>query len=200
MLVLRKHPLKAMPELSPKTKHYHRERVRSLMVQQPTISIEGIRRHLELQGLSLSRHYLASLVKAIHTERIKRADTWTLNLALASFQDAMAEIARVGWEIANDKFAPGRDRAAALREVRESYNAMFEKLFDAGVFERKLGTLDATIRNTPLSDDKKQAIAAVFTNWGLIVPAEQPKAVIALNPAENQAPKEDAVPISGNQP
>lgn len=153
------------------------------MVQQPMLSIEGIRRHLEQNGLALTRNYIASHVRAIQTERAKRADTWTLNMALASFQDAMAEIARVGWEIANDKFAPGRDRAAALREVREAYNAVFEKLFDAGVFERKLGTLDATIRNTPLSDEKKQAIEAVFTNWGLI-----------------SAPKEDATPSPAEQP
>jgi hypothetical protein len=31
----------------------------------------------------------------------------------------MAEIARVGWTIANDEMADGRDRAAALREVLE---------------------------------------------------------------------------------
>jgi len=172
-----------MPPLSTKTKHYHRERIRSLIVQNPHISDEGIRKTLELQGLPLDRHYIGSLLKAIHTERAKRADTWTLNMALASFQDAMAEIARVGWEIANDKFAPGRDRAAALREVREAYNAVFEKLFDAGVFERKLGTLDAVIRNTPLPDDKKQAIRVGFANWGLL-----------------EAPKEDVQRDNPSQP
>jgi hypothetical protein len=161
-----------MPPLSTKTKHYHRERVRSLLVQHPHISAEGIRKRLEQDGLPLDRHYIGSLLKAIHTERAKRADTWTLNMALSSFQDAMAEIARVGWEIANDKSEAGRDRAAALREVREAYNAVFEKLFDAGVFERKLGTIDATIRNTPLPEDKKQAIIAVFESWGLIAPAQ----------------------------
>jgi hypothetical protein len=168
-----------MPPLSLKTKHYHRERVRSLIVQNPHISAEGIRKTLELQGLPLDRHYIGSLLKAIHTERAKRADTWTLNMALASFQDAMAEIARVGWEIANDDSTPGRDRAAALREVREAYNAVFEKLFDAGVFERKLGTLDATIRNTPLPDERKQAIRVAFENWGLL-----------------EAPKEDVPPAN----
>ena len=168
-----------MPALSTKTKHYYRERIRSLIVQNPMISGEGIRQRLQQDGLTLDRHYIRKLLGEIQAERIKRADTWTLNMALSSFQDAMAEIARVGWEIANDKFAPGRDRAAALREVREAYNAVFEKLFDAGVFERKLGTIDATIRNTPLSDDKKQAIEAVFTNWGLL-----------------PAPQEDATPTT----
>ncbi len=64
---------------------------------------------------------------------------------------------------------------------------MFEKLFDAGVFERKLGTLDATIRNTPLPEDRKQAIRAVFTNWGLIEPrsrTEVHKEIDAIQPQD----------------
>ena len=157
-----------MPVISTKNKHYYRERIRSILVQTPQTSIDGIQRRLEHDGLKLDRHYVGKLVGEIHTERARRADTWTLNLALASFQDAMGEIVRVGWEIANDQKQEGRDRAAALREIREAYNAVFEKLFDAGVFERKLGTLDAVIRNTPLPEDRKQAIRSVFTNWSLL--------------------------------
>lgn len=157
-----------MPKISADSKRYFRERVRSVMVQQPMLSGEGIKRRLEQQGLVLDRKYINALVSQIHADRARRADTWMLNLALASFQDAMTEIARVGWEIANDQMAEGRDRAAALREIREAHNAMFEKLFDAGVFERKLGTLDATIRNTPLPDERKQALRAAFTNWSLL--------------------------------
>jgi len=37
---------------------------------------------------------------------------------------------------------------STLREIREAYNAAFQALFDACVFERKLGTLDVTIHNT----------------------------------------------------
>ena len=84
----------------------------------------------------------------------------------------MTQVVRVAWTIANDSFARGQDRVMALREICEAHNAVFEKLFDAGVFERKLGTLDATIRNTPLPEERKQAIRSVFTNWGLL-PAPQ---------------------------
>jgi len=66
----------------------------------------------------------------------------------------MTQVVRVAWAIANDQTARKQDRVMALREIREAHSAVFEKLFDAGVFERKLGTLDATIRNTPLSDEK----------------------------------------------
>jgi len=161
-----------MPLVSTKTKHYYRERIRSVIVQNPQISGEGIRVRLQQDGLTLDRHYISKLLNEIQAERGKRANTWALNHALSSFQDAMAEIARVGWEIVNDPMAKNQDRVMAMREIREAYNISFEKLFDAGVFERKLGTLDTTIRNTPLPEERKQAIRAVFTNWGLI---EAPK-------------------------
>jgi hypothetical protein len=32
-----------------------------------------------------------------------------------------------------------RDRAAGLKEACEAYNNMFQMLFDAGVFERRIG-------------------------------------------------------------
>ena len=107
-------------------------------------------------------------MRAIHTERAKRADTWTLNMALSAFQDTITEIVVKAWEIVNDPMAERLERLAALREIRAANNDVFTKLFDAGVFERKLGTIDATIRSTPLSDEKKQTIEAVFTNWGLL--------------------------------
>jgi hypothetical protein len=78
-----------MPLLCKKTKHYYRERVRSMIVQTPRISGEGIRRRLEQDGLIIDRHYIGKLVDEIHTERAKRADAWTLNLALASCLSAM---------------------------------------------------------------------------------------------------------------
>ena len=57
---------------------------------------------------------------------------------------------------------------AALREIREAHNVVFDKLFDAGVFERKLGALDATIRNAPLAEERKKVIHQTFENWGLL--------------------------------
>lgn len=187
-----------MPKISADSKRYYRERVRSIMVQQPMLFGQRIRRHLEQQGLILDRNYINGLVNQIHRERAKRADTCTLNNALASLQDAMGEVVRVGWEIANDKFAEGRDRAAALREIREAYNLVFEKMFDAGVFERKLGTLDAVIRNTPLTEEKKANLAAVFPSWGLAAPPLNAERVTLES--QETPPKEDVPQNSGNQP
>ncbi|HVB33727.1 MAG TPA: hypothetical protein VNJ52_05055 [Patescibacteria group bacterium] len=146
-----------------------------MLSQNPQITQRELQMRLEQDGIRLDRKYLGQLLKSVYTERIKRADTWTLNTALAAFQDAMAEIARAGWEIINDPMARNMDKALAMREVREAYSVVFEKLFDAGVFERKRGSIDLMIRNTPLHEERKQAIRSVFENWGLL-----------------EAPKEDA--------
>ena len=105
--------------LSTKTKHYHRERVRSVLVQNPQISGEGLRQRLEQQGLILDRHYISSLVNAIHAERAKRASTWMLNHALASLQDQMSEIVKAAWEIVNDPMARNMDKTLAMKEISE---------------------------------------------------------------------------------
>jgi len=97
-----------MPKISDDTKRYYRERVRSVVVQQPRLGGEGIKRHLERQGLVLDRHTSTRLsVRPIRSE-----PRWTLNIALASFQDAMGEIVRVGWTVANDEMSEGRDKGA----------------------------------------------------------------------------------------
>lgn len=162
-----------MPKISTQQRQYYKSRIRSVIAQHPQISQVALASTLASEGLTLDRKYLGSLLNDIYVERSKRANTWMLNQALASFQDVMMEISGVAWEIANDPHARNQDRVMALREIREAHKDMFEKLFDAGVFERKLGTLDATIRNTPLPEDRKQAIRATFQNWGLL-PATEP--------------------------
>ena len=169
-----------MPLIAKDKKQYLISRVRSVIAQDHQIPLDDLADRLDREyGIKIERHYLSTLVKKIYAERIKRADRQTLNYALAAFEDTMTQVVRVAWEIANDPFARKQDRVMALREIREAHSAVFEKLFDAGVFERKLGTLDATIRNTPLPEERKQAIRVAFENWGLL-----------------EAPKEDVPPAN----
>jgi hypothetical protein len=161
-----------MPRVSAEHKQLYKSKIRGLLSQNPQITQRELQVQLEQQGFRLDRKYLGQLLKSVYAERIKRADTWTLNTALAAFQDAMAEIARAGWEIINDPMARNMDKTLAMREIREAYNVIFEKLFDAGVFERKLGTMEAVIRNTPLPPERKEALRSVFASWGFLL---QPK-------------------------
>mgnify|MGYP001198642733 CR=1 FL=1 len=168
-----------MPLVAKDRQDFYKARIRALLSVDHQATHVQLLEKLRVEGIILDREYLSKLVGKVLRERIKRADRQTLNFALAAFEDTMTEVVRVAWSIATDPFARKQDRVAALREIRESHNAVFEKLFDAGVFDRKLGTLDAVIRNTPLPDEKKQAITAVFENWKLL-----------------PAPPEDATPTT----
>lgn len=78
----------------------------------------------------------------------------------------MNVVAKKAREIVNSEYMNPQARVITLREIREAHSAVFEKMVDAGVFERTVGTLDAAIRNPLLPDDKKQAMAAVLVDWG----------------------------------
>jgi hypothetical protein len=157
-----------MPSIAKEQKQFYKSKIRSLISIDHGISRLDIQRQLDKEGIHLDRHYIGKLFDEIIVERSKRMDRQLLNNALSSFEDTMTEVVRVAWKIATTEFIDPKARVMALHEIREAHNAVFEKLFDAGVFDRKLGTLDATIRNTPLSDEKKKSIAEVFQNWGLL--------------------------------
>ena len=117
-------PNPAMPKISAKTKHYYRERIRSILVQTLQVSNEGIRQRLQCDGLTLDRHYIGKLIGEIHTERSKRADTWTLNMALSSFQDAMGEIVTATADIeALENYLKGQELGSAFPGLLRRQNA-----------------------------------------------------------------------------
>jgi hypothetical protein len=159
-----------MPTISKDRQELYKSRISAIVSVNHQLTNNEISELLERDGIHLDRDYLSKLPRKVYQERTKRADRQTLNYALAAFEDTMTEVVRVAWSIANDKTARKQDRVMALREVREAHKDVFEKLFDAGVFERKLGTLDNVIRNTPLAPERKQVIRDVFGNWGLLRP------------------------------
>ena len=106
-----------MPRISKEHKQLYKSKIRSFLAQNPQISQRELQLRLEQDGTKLDRKYLGSLLKGIYAERIKRADTMTLNQALASFQDVMNEIVRVAWEIAGGAYVPKFGMYAAIRET-----------------------------------------------------------------------------------
>jgi hypothetical protein len=169
-----------MPRITHEQKALYKSKIRSVIARNHQISAVELSEVLKTGGLDLERHYLGKLMKEVNAERVRRADRQTLNFALASFEDTMTEIVKVAWNIANSSWMNPQARVQALREIREAHNDVFEKLFDAGVFNRKLGEIDLTIRNAPLPEEKKKLIRDTFEQWGLL-----------------KAPKQEDAPITG---
>ena len=124
----------------------HINQIRRILVIKPDSSIRDIRDTLERQRepLKLNKDYINKLVNKIRKERAKRLDHYTVNKILAEFQDEIKELKRRLWIIITnpDIDSTEKDKIAAVRELRTSSKDLFDKMFDAGVFKRKLGELE----------------------------------------------------------
>lgn len=157
-----------MPSIAREKQQFYKARIRSLLAVDHQMTNEEVGRKLAAENIELDRGFLRKLINEVYRERTIRADHKTLSAALAAFEDTMTEIVRRAWEIVEDPMSERNEVLAALREIRSAHNDVFQKLFDAGVFNRKLGTIEAMVRNAPLPDEKRVGIREALLTWRLL--------------------------------
>ena len=133
----------------------HISQIRRVLVIKPDSTILEVRAILIDQKipLKLDKDYINRLVNKIRKERAKRLDHYTINKILVDFQDEVAELKRRLWVIITSPGNLERDKIAAIRELRTSSKDLFDKMFDAGIFKRKLGELEIGKKLTPEEED-----------------------------------------------
>lgn len=133
-----------------------KEIVRRIKVMNPKMGVGKIREVLlkRKPPLSLSVKFLNSLVKEIAKENAERYRNTTIEIVLGKYQDEIEELKNRLWAIINNKLTTNSEKIAAIRELRNSSSDLFEKMFDAGVFERELGK----IKIDNLTDEEKELI------------------------------------------
>jgi hypothetical protein len=144
----------------------HISQIRRILVIKPDSSILSIQEDLKIQRnpLSLNKDYINKLVNRIRKERAKRLDYYTVNTVLANFQDEVEELKKRLWIIITDIESSQRDKIAAIRELRTSSKDLFDKMFDAGIFSRKLGELEI---GKTLTDEEQELIKkAIELDYG----------------------------------
>ena len=129
---------------SKETEKEHISQIRRILVVKPEASILDTKEALSKQRtpLNLDKDYINKLVNKIRKERSKRMDYYTVNKVLAEFQDEVEELKKRLWVIITDPDGIEKDRIAAIREIRTSSKDLFDKMFDAGVFKRKIGEVE----------------------------------------------------------
>ena len=122
----------------------HISQIRRVLVIKPEASILNIKETLASQrkSLDLDKDYINKLVNRIRKERAKRLDKYTINKVLAEFQDEVEELKKRLWIIITNAEGSEKDKIAAIRELRTSSKELFDKMFDAGVFKRKIGEIE----------------------------------------------------------
>jgi len=138
----------------------HISQIRRILVVKPEASVLDIKEALAKQrkSLKLDKDYINKLVNKIRKERAKRLDYYTINKVLAEFQDEVEELKRRLWAIIMSFEASERDKISAIRELRNSSKDLFDKMFDAGIFKRKLGELEVGKLTDEQEDLLKKAI------------------------------------------
>ena len=144
----------------------HISQIRRILVVKPEASILDIKDSLSKQRspLDLDKDYINKLVNRIRKERAKRLDKYTINVILANFQDEVEELKKRLWLIITNPNSSDQSKISAIRELRTSSKDLFDKMFDAGVFKRKLGEIE--IGKTLSSEEQDLIKQAIELNFG----------------------------------
>ena len=123
--------------------------------------------------LNLDKDYINRLVNVIRKERAERLDKYTVNKVLVEFEDEVRELKKNLWVIINGMETSYRDKVSAIRELRNSSKDLFDKMFDAGVFKRKLGELK--LGDTLTEKERDLIKKAIELDYGTKKPDEKPE-------------------------
>ena len=137
----------------------HMSQIRRILVIKPESTILEVRDTLvrQVKPLKLDKDYINRIINKIRKERANRLDHYTINVVLAKFQDEMEELKRRLWIIITKGESTEKDRIAAIKELRNSSKELFDKMFDAGIFERKLGEIGIEDKSKTLTNLLKDA-------------------------------------------
>ncbi len=137
----------------------HMSQIRRILVIKPESTILEVRDTLarQVKPLKLDKDYINRIINKIRKERANRLDHYTINVVLAKFQDEMEELKRRLWIIITKGESTEKDRIAAIKELRNSSKELFDKMFDAGIFERKLGEIGIEDKSKTLTNLLKNA-------------------------------------------
>lgn len=160
-------------------KQKHIELIRQVLAIQPRATIEETQKTLEKNGVVVNYHYVARLIQKIKTERVVRYDIAKVTARISEMQDKFDEIQKQLWKILldNSKYEEGRYKGRVKVRVSEKIAAavalikadkeLLDAQMDAGVFERKLGTLEADL-SVKIDDPEKLQILKALRNYGVI--------------------------------
>lgn len=122
-------------------KDFYKNQVRRLLIMDNSLSGWQIHRLLRDNGIRIGYKYVLSIMKKIEREKAHTQLNYTLRTYLQNFIDTLTEGERQLWKIATDPATSRNNKIFALKEIREGRKVLFDKLFEAGIFEKQLGRL-----------------------------------------------------------
>ena len=158
-------------------KEYHKSRIRDIMILKPDVGAEGVQRSLEqsaLDPIHLDRGYIRKLMEKIRTDRTLKLDRAEIKERLAVMRETTNLVAEQMWKILLSE-GETKARVAAGKVIIDAQKNMLESEMNAGIFDRKLGTINFDAGGTihhehvqTLEPEIKAQLLKAFENYGII--------------------------------
>jgi hypothetical protein len=189
--------------------------IRNEIARNPIISVVQLQNALKehgfqtAQGNPLDWRYVSKLVRKLNREKAIAVDQQKVNERLAITKERYRVMVERLWKIIDWKseyieqgiWPPKNDEIVrAANTIVKLDLAILKAEMDAGIFDRKLGSVDLNIyRAAPLDPEKAALIADAFKRWGieLTLPTERPKQVQTLPPGDAPGKDSRTTEVSG---
>jgi hypothetical protein len=161
--------------------------IRMAIAQDPMISIRRLQKILgdkgfrTYEGNPVHKDYILKLVHRVKEEAVKTLDREQINERIAltreRFNVAFQRLFKIAfWNI--DYLGEGIDQPSnaeqiyALNTILKMDLALLQGEMDAGVFDRKLGSIEHQIRNRPLDEETNAMIKDAAKRWQALMPGQ----------------------------
>jgi hypothetical protein len=189
------------------SEHQLKLAIRDIVARNPLVSVSALQRDLAVlgfktnQGNPLDWYYVAKVVRKLNREKALAVDQQKIGERLAITKERYRIIIEKLWKVIDYKWEylekygiapPGTDEVLkAANTIIKLDLAILKAEMDAGIFDRKLGTVDLNVyRALPLAPDKAAKIAEAFQRWGIdLTLPERPK---AIQPTTTDVPAADS--------
>lgn len=155
-----------MPRYKEQTQEHHKEMVRQTLTMIPTAGVWKIKDTLAANGLILDATYILKLKKKIISERRLRVDRKKVEERIAEIEDKVTQVQTKLFEILMNSKTKDEAKIKAAEKIVNSEIRLLQAQMDAGIYERRLGTLKAETE-IPEMDMNNPRVQAMI-NLGLI--------------------------------
>lgn len=156
-----------MPAYSEEKQREHMERVREVLALNPRMGKLAIRNFLMKQKnpIVLDAGYILKLKRKIERERIHRFDNAKVEKRISEMEDKIQSVIARMFSILANPMTDARAKVAAGKVIVDSEIKLFQAQLDAGIFERKFGTM-----NIEIIENHYQKVLHAFANFGIVKP------------------------------
>ena len=153
-----------MPAFSKERKQEYLSLIRHINAIDPDITIKGVQEQLHKHGIEMHYETVWGLCKKINAERAHRADKVLAAVEVAKYEDLVKATMRTLWNKILTSGGSLTGTAIALKELREAARSVIDMKFDAGILDKKLGTLQV-LDNVNFSTMTIEEVNKAFEQW-----------------------------------